>query len=83
MFHSLYDFPLFFFCNNFQSEASTRGALSGYMFICLSFGMFIINVLNTCMPWRTAALFCSTVPVISAIAICFVSFLMHEAKSSI
>lgn len=41
-------------------------------FICASIGMLIIFVLNTLMPWRTVALICSAVPILTAISVYFV-----------
>lgn len=45
-----------------------------YTLISYTFGIFTIYLLNTLMSWRAVALVCSIIPVLSAIAICFVSF---------
>lgn len=55
------------------SEPSTRGILVSLTFISVTLGMFLVLLLNTLMPWRTIALVCLIWPVITAIAICFVS----------
>lgn len=39
--------------------------------------MLTIFILNTLMPWRTVALVCSAVPVITAISVYFVSEIRH------
>lgn len=63
--------------NNFVfnfSEPSVRGVLIGYTYIYAAVGAVTIYLLNTLMPWRTVCLICLLVPIITAIAICFVSF---------
>lgn len=66
-------FFLFTHSKHIYSEPSTRGILIAYSTISAPFGMLIIYLLNTLMPWRSVALLCLTLPVITAIAICFVS----------
>lgn len=55
------------------SEPSTRGILNAYSNVCETLGMLVIYILNTLMPWRTAALICLALPVLSMILLCFVS----------
>lgn len=56
------------------SEASMRGVLIGYTQISYSFGTFLVYLLNISMAWRTVCLVCLATPIITAIALCFVSF---------
>lgn len=63
----------FHFFHSSSSEPSTRGVLLGFTMICTTAGMLTIYIMNTMMAWRTVAMMCSVVPVISAITIYFVS----------
>lgn len=57
----------------FFSEPSTRGVLVSLSFISATLGTFLGFFLNTLMPWRTLALVSLTWPILTALAICFVS----------
>ncbi|XP_031635118.1 facilitated trehalose transporter Tret1-like [Contarinia nasturtii] len=53
-------------------QPSTRGVLFAYSRIYTTAGIFTIFLLNTLMPWRTVALICFALPIITAIALLFV-----------
>lgn len=53
---------------------SLRGVLLAYSSITGTLGMFFVFTLNTLMPWRVAGLVCMFVPILSVIALCFVSY---------
>lgn len=72
-------FLLFFFF----SEPSTRGVLVSLSFITTAFGMFLGLFLNTLMPWRSIAAVCLAFPIITAIAICFVSLKLFYKKKKL
>lgn len=44
-------------------EAEFRSFLMAYTFISLPLGSLFVSVLNTWMPWRTAAMVCMLVPI--------------------
>lgn len=56
-----------------SSEPSIRGILIACANVCVTLGFFIVLYLNTLMSWRQVALICSILPLITMIAICFVS----------
>ncbi|XP_055302406.1 facilitated trehalose transporter Tret1-like [Sitodiplosis mosellana] len=53
-------------------EPSTRDVLLTFTNISGTMGTFTIYFLNTLMPWRSVALFCLSVPMITAVAVCFI-----------
>lgn len=55
------------------SEPSYRGILIAYTNVSGTFGMLVVSVLNTMLPWRTVALVCLFVPILTVIALLFVS----------
>lgn len=55
------------------SEPSTRGILLAYSSMSGTVGMFFVFALNTFMPWRTAGLVCMFIPILTVLALCFVS----------
>lgn len=72
------EFSIFFLRS---SEPSTRGVLLGYTLICTTVGMLTIYIMNTMMAWRTVAMVCSAVPVISLIAVYFVSLKQNKTTT--
>lgn len=48
------------------------GVLLAYSSLVSIFGSFIIYTLNTLMPWRSVALVCMCLPILTVIALCFV-----------
>lgn len=54
---------------NLFSEPSTRGVLSAYSSINSTIGGFMLFMLNGFVPWRTAAMICLILPVISTISL--------------
>ncbi|XP_055308983.1 facilitated trehalose transporter Tret1-like [Sitodiplosis mosellana] len=53
-------------------EPSTRGVLIAYSGISVTLGIFMVFGLNTLMAWRSVALVCLAMPVITAVAVCFI-----------
>ncbi|XP_031620827.1 facilitated trehalose transporter Tret1-like [Contarinia nasturtii] len=53
-------------------EASFRGILMSYSYICVTTGMFMTTLLNTMMAWRMVCLAGLTLPVISTLALFFI-----------
>lgn len=53
-------------------EPSVRGVMIAYSALSGTFGMFIVFTLNTLLPWRTVALVCMCVPILTIIALLFV-----------
>lgn len=45
----------------------------GYSIMSGTFGIFTTIFLNTLMPWRIVAMICLGLPILTTIAICFVS----------
>lgn len=60
---------MFFYC----SEPSVRGALTGLAGISVTSGIFLIYWMGNVMAWRMAASISATMPLVTAIAVCFVS----------
>lgn len=58
-------------------EPSIRGVMIAYTHVGWTLGMLFVSVMNTFMPWRTVGLVCMLVPILTAIALCFVSFFVH------
>lgn len=54
------------------SEPSIRGILTAFSGISATFGLFLVYLLNTLMPWRSVGLICLAVPVITMVAVCFI-----------
>lgn len=52
---------------------SQTGILTACASISATLGLFLVYLLNTFMPWRMVGLICLAVPLITMIAICFVS----------
>lgn len=55
------------------SEPKYRGVMIAYSAITGTLGMLFVFVLNILMPWRTAAMVCMFVPILTIVALCFVS----------
>lgn len=60
--------------SNICSEPTFRGVMIAYTHIGWTLGAILVATLNTLMPWRYVALVCMFVPVLTTIALCFVSF---------
>lgn len=56
-----------------SSEPSTRGILVSYTNLGTSLGGSVVFFLNTLTEWRTVGLICMSVPVITVLALYFVS----------
>lgn len=54
------------------SEPSLRGILIAYTSAMFSFGMLFVFTLNTLFAWRTVALICMFIPILTVIGLCFV-----------
>lgn len=54
-------------------EPAFRGILIAYTHAGWTLGMLVVSILNTLLPWRTVALICMFVPVLTTLALCFVS----------
>lgn len=65
------------------SEPKFRGVMIAYTHVGWTLGMLLLSVLNTLMPWRSVAFVCLFVPVITTIALCFVSHLLSYLEKSI
>lgn len=67
------------------SEPSFRGVMIAYTHIGWTLGMLFVSIMNTIMPWRMVGLACMSVPILTAIALCFVScsicFLKRKTQS--
>lgn len=50
-----------------------RGILTACSGISAALGFFIVFLLGSVMAWRNVALICLTVPLLTLVAICFVS----------
>lgn len=55
------------------SEPSIRGILTACAGIAATGGFFVVFLLGSIMPWRNVAIICLMVPLVTMIAICFVS----------
>lgn len=64
-------------------EPAFRGILIAYTHAGWTLGMLVVSILNTLLPWRTVALVCMFVPVLTTLALCFVSNerKFHQNKS--
>ncbi|XP_055326069.1 facilitated trehalose transporter Tret1-like [Sitodiplosis mosellana] len=54
------------------TEPSYRGILIAYTNVFGSFGMMLVLVLNTMLPWRMVGLVCMFIPIFTVLALCFV-----------
>lgn len=67
------------------SEPALRGILIACAEgICACMGFSVVYLLNTIVAWRTVALICLFMPLITMIAVCFVCFpwkLLNSVKS--
>lgn len=54
------------------AEPAIRGLLTSCASLSVTLGVFVTYFLGSVVYWRTAALICLSVPVVTAIAICFV-----------
>ena len=54
-------------------EPSMRGLMIGYSTFSLTLGSFFVFTLNTLMAWRTVALICMFVPILTMIGLFLVS----------
>lgn len=61
------------------SQPSVRGVLIGLSNLANTGGVFLILLLANLMSWRNVALICIIVPVITHVAICFVSICIAAA----
>lgn len=61
------------------SEPAYRGIMIAYVNVSVTIGMLLVFVLNTLMPWRTVALVSLCLPILTTIALFFVSSL-NEAS---
>lgn len=65
------------------TEPKFRGIMIAYTHVGWTLGLLLVSVLNTLMPWRTVALVCMFVPILTAISVCFVrSFWINHCASS-
>lgn len=64
---------LCFYC----SEPAYRGIMIAYVNVSVTIGMLLVFVLNTLLPWRTVALVSLFLPILTTIALVFVSFSYH------
>lgn len=55
------------------SEPAHRGTLIAFTNVTVTIGISLLFVLNTLMPWRMVGLFCMFIPIVTIIAMCFVS----------
>lgn len=55
------------------SQKSIRGVLIALSGIAATLGLFIVFLLGSLIEWRNVALYCLNVPIITMIAVCFVS----------
>lgn len=69
----------FFYNLLFHSEPSARGILIAYTNVWGTLGNLFVFVLNTLIPWRMVALVCMFVPIITVVALCFVSISQKNA----
>lgn len=65
-----------------KSEPSLRGVLMTYTNLGTSLGTFMVNLLNTLVPWRMVGLICMFVPLVTIVALYFVSFFEIFKKNS-
>lgn len=63
------------------SEPSFRGVMIAYSNVSGTLGMLLVFVLNTMMPWRMVALICLFVPILTVVALYFVSVCVLKKKS--
>lgn len=70
-FHPVQPTDTFHGCIYF-SESYVRDIMTTLTGITTTFGIFIIYILGNLADWRTVALYCATVPIISFIALMFV-----------
>lgn len=56
-----------------DSEPSIRGILIACAGIAATLGFFVIFLMGTLMDWRSAALKCLIIPIMTMITVCFVS----------
>lgn len=56
------------------SEPAYRGVMIAYVNVSVTIGMLLVFVLNTLMAWRVVALVSLALPIITTIALAFVSF---------
>lgn len=59
-------------CLIYFSEPKFRGIMIAYTHVGWTLGLLLVSVLNTLMPWRTVALVCMFVPILTTLALCFV-----------
>lgn len=59
-------------------EPSIRGTLTACSSVSCSLGAFIVILLGSLMPWRSVALTCTCVPIITLLLIVFVSELLSD-----
>lgn len=57
----------------YNSQPSIRGILTSCAGIAVMLGIFIVFLLGSIMTWRNVALICLSVPLVTVVAICFVS----------
>lgn len=55
------------------SQASIRGILIAVSGIAATLGFFIVFLLGSITAWRNAAIYCLIVPIVTMVAVCFVS----------
>lgn len=64
-----------------SSEPSIRGILTACAGIAATLGFFIIFLMGSLMAWRDVAMICLAIPLITMVAVCFVSkFTLTIAK---
>lgn len=63
------------------SQASIRGILIAVSGIAATLGLFIVFLLGSITAWRDAAIYCLVVPIITMVAVCFVSVARLESNS--
>lgn len=60
--------------DNDHSDPSVRGLCTAYTNANMAIGSLVAYILNTFLPWRSIALIAATIPFVSAISLCFVSW---------
>lgn len=71
---SLHVETIYFFVIYEYSEPSIRGVITAMAGISATLGLFIVFTMGNFIAWRNVAIICLAVPVITMIAVYFVSF---------
>lgn len=56
-------------------QKSIRGTLIALSGIAATLGLFIVFLLGSLTEWRNVALYCINIPILTMVAVCFVSVL--------